>query len=219
LDTLASIDHNGSQASRLVPASTRLAHLRNRCLQLTMHTPSQRMIPDLDTLIGLFYDAPERLGQFAEVDADEMPDGYRALLAHDEHMTVAIEAHYAEPVDVRVLDRVTTGSHYARKILLARRSDGGVVQFGIMQVDFAYLEAPVRDEIRRENTPLGRILVRNDVLRRVRLSALWRVAPGEDLLRSFALHEGAVTYGRTALIECNGQPAVRLLEIVAPLVE
>jgi len=187
-----------------------------------MHTPPQRMIPDLDTLVGLFYDAPEQLGQFTEVAADELPNGYRGLLAHDEHMTVAVEAYHAGPVDVRVLDRVTTGSHYARKILLARQSDGRVVQFGIMQIDVAYLDAAVRDEIRHEATPLGRILIRNDVLRRVRLSALWRVTPGEDLRRYFALieaDEGAVTFGRTALIECNGEPAVQLLEIVAPLIE
>lgn len=186
---------------------------------LTMHTPQQRMLPDLDTVVGLFYDVPERLGDFTEVSADEMPDGYRALLAHDEHMTVTVEAHHGESVDVRVLDRVSTGSHYARKILLARQSDSGVVQFGIMQVDFAFLDPPVRDEIRAENTPLGRILIRNDVLRRVRLSALWRIVPGDDLRNCFSLDDGAVLYGRTAQIECNGEPAIRLLEIVAPLVE
>lgn len=184
-----------------------------------MHTPQQRMLPDLDTVVGLFYDAPERLGEFTEVSADEMPDGYRALLAHDEHMTVTVEAHYGESVDVRVLDRISTGSHYARKILLARQSDGGVVQFGIMQVDFAFLDPSVRDEIRSETTPLGRILIRNDVLRRVRLSALWSVVPGDDLRNCFASDDGAVLYGRTAQIECNGKPAIRLLEIVAPLVE
>jgi hypothetical protein len=184
-----------------------------------MLNPPRRIIPDLDMLVGLFYEAPRRLARFVEVAADEMPDGYRKLLAHDEHMTVAVEAHYRAPVDVRVLDRFATDTHYARKILLTRQGDGRVVQFGIMRVNFAYLEPAVQDEIRSESTPLGRILIRNAVLRRVRLSALWRVAPSDDLQRWFAVDEDAITYGRTALIECNGEPAVQLLEIVAPLIE
>ena len=184
-----------------------------------MLTPSPQMTPDLDTLVGLFYDAPAKLARFSEIEADEMPAAYRRLLSHDEHMTVAVEAHYAAAVDVRVLKRAASGSHYARMILLVRQGDGRIVQFGIMRVNFAYLDVAVQDEIRGESTPLGRILIRNGVLRRVRLSALWRVEPGEDLRRWFAADHGAVTYGRTALIECNGEPAVQLLEIVAPLIE
>jgi hypothetical protein len=29
--------------------------------------------------------------------------------------------------------------------------------------------------------------------------------------------EGTTTFGRTAMIHCNGEPAVELLEIVAPV--
>jgi chorismate-pyruvate lyase len=184
-----------------------------------MLTPSPQMTPDLDTLVGLFYDAPAELARFSEVEAHELPAAYRRLLAHEEHMTVAVEAYYDSAVDVRVLKRAVTGSQYARMILLARQSDDRIVQFGIMRVNFAYLDAGVQKEIRSESIPLGRILIQNDVLRRVRLSALWRVEPGEDLRRWFAADQGSLTFGRTALIECNGEPAVQLLEIVAPLIQ
>jgi hypothetical protein len=75
----------------------------------------------------------------------------------------------------------------------------------------------VRLRIEAEDTPLGRVLIENNVLRRVRLASLWRVRAGAELARLFDLAAGAVTYGRTALIECNNEPAVELLEIVAPV--
>ncbi|MBI2825677.1 MAG: hypothetical protein HYX69_13415 [Planctomycetia bacterium] len=181
--------------------------------------PREPLTPDLEALLRLFYGPPRALAAFHRVEAADVPAGYAALLAHDEHMTVTVEQYHGSPVDVRVLDRRVTPSHYARKILLARQSDDAVVQFGIMRVNFAYLEAPVRRRIEAEDTPLGRVLIESGVLRRVRLAALWRVAAGAELAALFGIAPGMVTYGRTAVIECNGEPAVELLEIVTPLAQ
>jgi chorismate-pyruvate lyase len=182
---------------------------------LETHSP-QPLTPDLATLVRLFYRTPSELATFDEVEPEEMPARYATLLAHDEHMTVTVERFHDSPVDVRVLTRLITPSHYARKILLARQSDGRVVQYGIMRVNFAYLEPVVRARIEAEDTPLGRVLIEHNVLRRVRLASLWRVTAGPELARLFDMPAGAVTYGRTASIECNEEPAVELLEIVTP---
>jgi chorismate-pyruvate lyase len=178
---------------------------------------SYPLIPDLQTLTGLFYPSRESLGQFSEVSVADVPQPYRRLLAHNDHMTVAVEDSYAGPVDVRVLQRQTTSTHYAREILLVRQGDGKVVQYGIMRVDFAYLPQEVQDKIRSEQTPLGRILIEHNILRRVQLFSLRRVALGEALRRHFNRPDGGTAYGRTALIECNETPAIELLEIVAPV--
>ena len=148
-----------------------------------MSTPAHPVIPDLRTLTRLFYASSDPLGTFAEVAVDDMPADYRQLLAHNDHMTVAVEAFHRSPVDVRVLDRRVTATHYARKILLARQSDGRVVQFGIMRVNFDYLPPEVRQEIEREQTPLGRLLIEHDVHRRVQLFSLRRIALGWRLTR------------------------------------
>lgn len=175
------------------------------------------LIPDLHTLTGLFHASREALGRFGEVSIEEVPEPYRRLLAHNDHMTVAVEEHHGGPVDVRVLERQVTETHYAREILLARQSDGVVVQYGIMRVAFAYLRPEVQNEIRAEQTPLGRILIEHNVHRRVQLFSLRRVELGEELSRHFEFPTGAIAYGRTALIECNQVPAIELLEIVAPI--
>ena len=172
---------------------------------------------DLDTLVALFYRDPALLGQFELVSAHEMPADYQTLLAHQNHMTVTVERFHISPVDVRVLSSQMTGTHYARKILLARQSDGVIVQFGIVRINFAFLDDDVRREIESRSRPLGRILIEYNVLREVELVSLWRVTPGEDLRSQFNLPPGVATYGRTALIHCNGEPAVELLEIVTPV--
>lgn len=181
-----------------------------------MSSSAYPIIPDLQTLTGLFYPSREALGRFSEVSVEAVPEPYRRLLAHNDHMTVAMEDYHGGPVDVRVLRRHATDVHYAREILLARQSDAAVVQYGIMRVNFAYLPREVQDKIQAEETPLGRILIEHNVLRRVQLFSLRRVELGEALHQHFQHPQSAIAYGRTALIECNQVPAIELLEIVRP---
>lgn len=175
-----------------------------------------RQVPDLSALLAIFYAQPGDLASFEMVAADDVPPPYHELLVHEHHMTVTMEAHHGCAVDVRVLRKVIAGRHYARMILLERSSDRRVVQFGIMRVSFAHLSEAVRRDVESEAIPLGRVLIQHDVLRRIRLSTLWRVTPGADLCRYFGLAGTRPTFGRTALIDCNDEPAVELLEVVAP---
>ncbi len=170
----------------------------------------------LESLAALFYPCLEDLGDFIEARADDMPAVYRALLAHQNHMTVTVERHHGSPVDVRVLETRISGEHYARKILLTRQSDGAVVQFGIVRLNFAQVDADVRREVESQQIPLGRVLIAHNVLREIHLLRLWRIEPGPDLQKLFGVSSSQPLYGRTAIIDCNGEPAIELLEIVAP---
>lgn len=172
---------------------------------------------DLSTLISLFYEKLEDLGQFEEVARNDVPEPYLRLLVHEHHMTVTVEDFHKSLVDVVVKAKNVTDTHYARKILLTRQSDGAVVQYGIMRVNLNCLSPEVREEIVGEGTPLGRILINHNVLRQIHLLKVWKVAPGPDLLELFGLETPQVTYGRTAIIDCNNEPAIELLEIVTPV--
>src|SRR5262245_44560244 len=139
--------------------------------------PFETVSPDLDTLVRLFHDGRSALGVFAPVESGQMPAVYRALLSHEHHMTVTVEAHYGCPVDVRVRARNITPTHYAREIVLTRQSDGRPVQYGIVRINLASLSPEVTAEIRSERTPLGRILIQHEVLREVHLFDLYRITP------------------------------------------
>ncbi len=169
--------------------------------------------PDLQSLAGLFYENAAELGAFQEIQAEEMPQPYRKLLAHTNHMTVSMENHHQSPVEVRVGRTRVTANHYARQIVLTRQSDGAVVQFGIVRLNTSLLRDDVRREIETEQIPLGRILIDRDVMRNVKLMSCWQIIAGPVLKEAFQNQQLDTCYGRTALIYTDGVPAVELLEI------
>lgn len=168
-------------------------------------------IPDL---ADLFFPELAELGEFQVVEADDLPDAYRSLLAHDDHMTVTVEAWYNSLVDVKVLAEIRAEQSYARKSLLCLQRDGNPVQLGIVRIALAGLPEIVRLEIESQALPLGRIMIRHHLMREVELCQLWCVKPGPELRLSLRLADESPIFGRTARILVDGNPAVELLEIV-----
>lgn len=145
------------------------------------------------------------------------PEPYKTMLAHDHHMTVAMETYHRCSVDVRVLDSRRDGTDYSRKIILLKHATQTPVQFGIVHFHLEYVTSAVRDEIIAGQTPLGRILINHNVLRHIDLGAILKITAGPALASHLQMPVGGVTYGRLATIFCNQKPAVDLLEISAPL--
>lgn len=172
-------------------------------------------MPDLAQLLALF-PPPDFLRAYELLAGDKVPQPYRDLLVHDHHMTVTVEAHHGSLVDVRVLDDRLEGDIYARKILLALQSNGTVVQFGLVRIRLDFVSPEVRAEITSRKTPLGRILIQHNVLRTIQPTSFLRVVPGPAMMEWFELKTPTPTYGRTAVITCDEQPAIEVLEIVAP---
>jgi len=168
-------------------------------------------------LIALFPEGEELFASADYIPAALTPEPYKGLLAHDRHMTIAMEEFHHSPVLVEVLDRKLVGNIYSRKILLKRSDDGAVVQFAVMKFDLDLVLPAVRDEILSERTPLGRILINYNVFRCVDLGAIFRVTAGPAFARLCGCDLGDVTYARLATIFCNQHPAVDLLEAAAPI--
>ena len=174
--------------------------------------------PDLHALFALFPPAGD-FPDFELVPAGGVPPPYHGLLVHEHHMTVTVEAFHGDQVDVRVLAKRVSGDSYARKILLTLKGNGKIVQFGIVRVHFQYCSPEVKAAIVAEKTPLGRILIEHNVLRRIEPTAYFRVRPCPALRAWFGPQDLPETYGRLAYIHCDGQPAIELIEIVAPAAE
>ena len=173
----------------------------------------------LHDMLGLaqaFFEPLSDLGSIAAVGEADLPPDYLTLLAHTGHMTITLEAWHEALVDIRVEGEAREPNRYARHSLLSRQSDGRVVQSGVMRINLTGLPAEVRHEIEVGETPLGRILIRADLLREVELLALWRIAAGPRLARELDLPQGTPVHGRSARILVEGRPAVELLEIVRP---
>jgi hypothetical protein len=176
--------------------------------------PNEGSDLQLKTLLNLFYSERSAAGAFTKVAVESLPAVAKNLLAHDHHMTVTLEQHHGCPVDVHVIESKTDDGRYSRKITLTRQSDDAVVMFGLVRMDRTVFSDEVRNEIESQRTPLGRVLIENDVLRSVRLMQLYRIESPQDLADALGIKAGAVCFGRTAMIYCDGAEAIELLEIV-----
>lgn len=182
---------------------------------------------DIGDLYGLF---GRRAPEAVVVPRAAVPQPQRRLLDHEDHMTVTLEAHHGDVVDVEVLDRVAYDGRYARRILLRRATGSGrarsskpaaVVMFGIVLMDFRFTTEAARREVLSESTPLGHVLIRHSRLRRISTHCLLEIEPDREMRRHFGLGDrvgcrGLPVHGRLATIFCDGRPAVELLEVVPP---
>jgi hypothetical protein len=173
--------------------------------------------PTFDHLYRLFPDSPDR-PEAVEVPAGDVPQPYYRLLVHNHHMTVTVEEFYRSPVDVKVLACRREGNEYARKILLTLKEDPRrVVQFGLARINLGVCTEAVRSAIVEGKTPLGRILIEHNMLRRIDPLAFLRVALGPAMAEWFRVAPGAETFGRVGVIYTGDRPAVEVLEILAPV--
>ena len=168
--------------------------------------------PTIEELFALFPGEP--VPTYALVPGDEVPAPYHDLLVHEHHMTVTVEQYHGGPVDVRVLAYRQDGDHYSRKILLVHKATGKVVQFGIVRIDLSKTTPEVSAAIVSRKTPVGRILIQHDVLRRIEPTAFVRIDAGPEQMAWFGETGRGVLYGRLAIIHFDGKPAVELLEVV-----
>ena len=180
-----------------------------------MNQPATVRGPHLHELLNLFPTADDFTSTHP-VAPEEVPPPYHGLLVHEHHMTVTVEAHHGDRVDVVIHNRRHDGPYYARRIFLALQKSGRIVQYGLVRINLRYCSPAVRAEIIAGETPLGRILINHDVLRRIEPTGFLRMVPGPELVKRFGLGEPTPIYGRLAYIHCDGQPAIELLEVVAP---
>lgn len=171
----------------------------------------------LSDVLGQFPDERIKLERTEVLEGDKLQGVYKELLVHAHHMTVTLEKKYGTAVFLEVLNVLHEGDSYARKLILRAGRDGPVVLAGIMRFRLEFVSEKVRSEIVEAHTPLGRILIENEILRKIETIAFLRF-PLEnsfgELLGSCA--EEDFTYGRIAIIYCDGAPAVELLELIPP---
>jgi chorismate-pyruvate lyase len=144
------------------------------------------------------------------VSVAELPQPARELLAHARHMTDAQERYHGCQVELRILGVLMEGTSYAREILLVR-PDGRVVQYGIVRIDLAAVDAATAARIRAAETPLGRILAEAGIFCAVDGVQCIEFVPPERLVPHLGPDR---LFGRVADIRVADRPAIELLEVV-----
>jgi hypothetical protein len=155
--------------------------------------------------------------QVAIVPPSWIPDPYHEMLVHHHHMTVTVEEYYKDAVAIQVLTSRQVGDSYGRETLLQLEQSKRVVQFGAVRIDLTCCADPVREAIVAAQIPLGRVLIDNNVLRRIEPTAFLQITPGAKLAEWFGLSRPETCYGRLGVIFCDDRPAIAVLEILSPV--
>jgi chorismate-pyruvate lyase len=176
-------------------------------------------LDELQKLASYFPDGDQLFERVEHIPASTTPEPYKSLLVHEHHMTVTMEQFHHCDVNVTVLVEELHDPLYTREILLTKTGTHAVVLFGLVRFDFSYVTLAVKAEILAKQLPLGRVLIRHNVLRHIDLGAILQIIPGPALRRHLQLKDASPVYGRMATIFCNGRPAVDLLEVAAPVAD
>ena len=173
--------------------------------------------PWLTSVLGQFPDDRIAAGQIEVLEGGALAGAYRELLDHTHHMTVTLEERYGAPVHLEVLKVQHSGNNYSRKLILRAGEHGPVVLAGIMRFRLECVDQEVSEEILAAEIPLGRILIEHQVLRKIETVAFLRFPLGNSFGKLLdAAGKESFTYGRLAIIFCDGEPAVELLELIPP---
>lgn len=151
----------------------------------------------------------------ATISSAALPASARLLLAHDEHMTEVMERFHGGKVGVQVLNSRRSGDEYSRQIILRRERDQAIVQGGLVRIRLNLLPREVVVAILKEDTPLGRLLVEHQTLRRVDIRRFLRFEPQPALEAWLGPLHGQVTFGRLGFLHVDGEPGVEVFEILA----
>ena len=168
----------------------------------------------LADLCNGLYEPPGAGAHWQAVDRGDVPAPFDELLVHTDHMTTRLAAYHGGPVTLRVLDERREGDLYRRKIVLTPEGSESVIEFGIVRIDLSFVPDAVRSAIVGQSAPLGDILIRHSVLRRIDPRWFVKFTVGSPLVATCGWNDEGDVYGRVGTIYCNDQPAIELLEVV-----
>lgn len=148
------------------------------------------------------------------VQPESIPFPEDDLLVHHDHMTIVLQRHHGSAVQVHVLEEQLNGDLYTRKISLTPAGSNKIVEWGIVRLNFKFMPAAVREEILGKQMPLGAILVKHEVHRRIKPRYFLQLPQASSVVGLFDARNADPLYGRIGTIYCDDEPCIEVLEIV-----
>ena len=152
-----------------------------------------------------------------QIEADQIPEPYRSLLAHDRDMTSRLEAFHRRKIHIRALARRHHGLEYFREVVLELDGSLKPVEFGASKINLASFPARAQDEIQRESRPLGGILRDFGITFSSRPGAYLRVVADAFIGGALGLTGAPPLFGRrNTLLDAWDHPLAEIVEILPP---
>lgn len=149
------------------------------------------------------------------IEPAEVPEPRHGLLVHQSDMTSTLENFYKEQLHIEVLARHVVEGEYFREVALVLNGSGKRVEFGAIKIMLDLFPIEARQEILREQQPLGRILNVFGIGFASRPRAFLRMTSDEFIGRALNLKERQLLYGRrNTLLDAWERPLAEIVEIL-----
>ena len=185
------------------------------------HDPSKKSgstgKPLLKPLASFYEAAGHALPPVRFIDGDAMPQPYRSLLVHDTDMTSTLEKFHSATIRIRALASRRNDMDYEREVLLVTRDAEKIVEFGAIHIALGKFPDEARDEVLREETPLGAILLAHRIAFRSAPRGFFEIDSNELISAALALPLPQTLYGRcNVLLDAHGGALAEIVEILPP---
>ncbi len=148
------------------------------------------------------------------VEPDDIPSPYRSILVHDNDMTSTLERHYGGRVVLRALSTFTTGGWHFRRVLLVQEYTGRPVEMGAIRIKLDAFSSRLQQQILRNETPLGRLLVDNRFPYASHVKDYLALTPNPEMMGVFWMREPRTLYGRRTEIVHRRRKIGDIVEIL-----
>jgi len=180
----------------------------------TTHPPAGDTLFPLSAFEG---DAARGVTRARILEAEELPQPYRQLLAHDRDMTGTLEAFFNQSMDLRVFVKRVEGDRLFRQVALVGREDGEPKEFGAIRIDLSCFEDTARELVAACKVPLGRVLREHGVAYVSNPSAYLRVCPDEMVCDALNTKDGPLYGRKNELTTPDGRAIAQIIEILPKL--
>jgi hypothetical protein len=169
---------------------------------------------DLAPLV-FFYGIGSTRPRVTFIEAEELPDEERFLLAHDRDMTPRLRDHHGCVIDLDVHAKARVGSYLVRASVLTRRVDGKPVEFGAIGIYLDGLPEVAKELVLEGRVPFGAILEQQAVAHTSHPRGFFRIAVDSRLAELLGATPGQVLFGRcNELRYADGRVLADVVEVL-----
>lgn len=152
-----------------------------------------------------------------QIDGEAVPEPYKTLLVHERDMTSTLESFHQAGIHLRPVSREQRGDEYFREVVLALDGSEKPAEFGAIKIHLDKFPEKARQEILREQFPLGHILKDFAIEYQSCPKAFLRIASDQTINGLLGLAGARLLYGRrNTLLNAAGEPLAEIVEILPP---
>jgi chorismate-pyruvate lyase len=153
-----------------------------------------------------------------QIDGEAVPEPYKSLLVHERDMTSTLESFHKAGIHLRLVSREQRGDEYFREVVLVLDGSDKPVEFGAIKIQLDRFPEKVRQEILREQFPLGHLLKDFAIEYQSCPRAFLRIASDRTINELLGLAGAHLLYGRrNTLLNPASESIAEIVEILPPV--